>query len=212
MEFFVFPYSDDVIFKTLHPVEVEASDRPAREIGEDSEATFKTICDLCAAVPILTPSLQRLMMRMMGKSSRRVGPAHAIFPSERNIRFEEMEYELPRAAGLPTLKAAMAHIRKRRLPITFPFEFRLAAGDDIWMSPFNAGPRRLDLVPPVRQDALATGFHRDGGGAPRRRGPPALGQAPHPDDGRRAPALSARRRLRRPARPGIRPASSPIRT
>jgi FAD-linked oxidoreductase len=140
MEFFVFPYSDEVIFKTLHPVEVEAPPPPAREIGEDSEATFKTICDLCAAVPILTPSLQRLMMRMMGKASRRVGPAYAIFPSERNIRFEEMEYELPRAAGLPTLKAAMAHIRKRRLPITFPFEFRLAAGDDIWMSPFNAGP------------------------------------------------------------------------
>ncbi|HWU79933.1 MAG TPA: D-arabinono-1,4-lactone oxidase [Caulobacter sp.] len=140
MEFFVFPYSDEVIFKTLHPVEAETTDRPAREIGEDSEATFKTICDICAAVPILTPSLQRLMMRMMGKASRRVGPAYAIFPSERNIRFEEMEYELPRAAGLPTLKAAMAHIRKRRLPITFPFEFRLAAGDDIWMSPFNAGP------------------------------------------------------------------------
>ncbi|KRA61392.1 FAD-linked oxidoreductase [Caulobacter sp. Root656] len=140
MEFFVFPYSDEVIFKTLHPVEVEATAPPAREIGEDSEATFKTICDICAAVPILTPSLQRLMMRMMGKASRRVGPAYAIFPSERNIRFEEMEYELPRAAGLPTLKAAMAHIRKRRLPITFPFEFRLAAGDDIWMSPFNAGP------------------------------------------------------------------------
>jgi FAD-linked oxidoreductase len=140
MEFFVFPYSDEVIFKTLHPVEVEATAPPAREIGEDSEATFKTICDICAAVPILTPSLQRLMMRMMGKASRRAGPAYAIFPSERNIRFEEMEYELPRAAGLPTLKAAMAHIRKRRLPITFPFEFRLAAGDDIWMSPFNAGP------------------------------------------------------------------------
>jgi FAD-linked oxidoreductase len=140
MEFFVFPYSDEVIFKTLHPVEVEATAPPAKEIGEDSEATFKTICDICAAVPILTPSLQRLMMRMMGKASPRVGPAYAIFPSERNIRFEEMEYELPRAAGLPTLRAAMAHIRKRRLPITFPFEFRLAAGDDIWMSPFNAGP------------------------------------------------------------------------
>jgi FAD-linked oxidoreductase len=140
MEFFVFPYSDDVIFKTLHPVDAQEQGRPAREVGEDSEATFKTICDICAAAPFLTPSLQRLMMRMMGKSSRRVGPAHEIFPSERNIRFEEMEYELPRAAGLPTLKAAMAHIRKRRLPITFPFEFRLAAGDDIWMSPFNAGP------------------------------------------------------------------------
>ena len=140
MEFFVFPYSDDVIFKTLHPVEPKEPGRPRREVGEESEATFKQICDICAAVPMLTPPLQRLIMRMAGKSSRRVGPAHEIFPSERNIRFEEMEYELPRAAGLPTLKAAIAHIRKRRLPITFPFEFRLAAGDDIWMSPFNAGP------------------------------------------------------------------------
>ena len=140
MEFFVFPYSDDVIFKTLHPVPADTPGRPPSEAGETDEATFKMICDICAALPQLTPPLQRLIMRLAGKPSRRVGPAHAIFPSERNIRFEEMEYELPRAAGLPTLRAAIDHIRKRRLPITFPFEFRLAAGDDIWMSPFNAGP------------------------------------------------------------------------
>lgn len=140
MEFFVFPYCDDVIFKTLHPVEAKAPGRPAKEIGEDTEATFKAICDVCAAAPMLTPPLQRLIMRLAGKSTRRIGPAYEIFPSERNVRFEEMEYELPRAAGLPTLKAAIAHVRRRRLPITFPFEFRLAAGDDIWMSPFNAGP------------------------------------------------------------------------
>ncbi|KRA60158.1 FAD-linked oxidoreductase [Caulobacter sp. Root655] len=140
MEFFVFPYCDDVIFKTLHPVPADTPGRPPSEAGETDEATFKMICDICAALPHLTPPLQRLIMRLAGKSSRRVGPAHAIFPSERNIRFEEMEYELPRAAGLPTLRAAIDHIRKRRLPITFPFEFRLAAGDDIWMSPFNAGP------------------------------------------------------------------------
>jgi FAD-linked oxidoreductase len=140
MEFFVFPYSDDVILKTLHPIALTGSSRPAREIGDETEAGFKTICDLCAALPMLTPALQKLVMRMAGKPGRRVGPAYEIFPSERNLRFEEMEYELPRAAGVPTLKAAIAHIRKRRLPITFPFEFRLVAGDDIWMSPFNAGP------------------------------------------------------------------------
>ena len=140
MEFFVFPYCDDVIFKTLHPIEADNPGRPPKEIGEADEAIFKLACDLGAALPSLTPSLQRLLMRLAGKPSRRIGPAHLIFPSERNIRFEEMEYELPRAAGLPTLRAAIDHIRKRRLPITFPFEFRLAAGDDIWMSPFNAGP------------------------------------------------------------------------
>lgn len=139
MEFWVFPYSDDVIFKTLHPVPAEAADETLGKSGEGDEDTFRTICDLCAALPVLTAPLQKLMMKVAGKPARRAGPAFEVFPSERNVRFEEMEYEMPRAAGLPTLSAAMAHIRKRRLPITFPFEFRLVAGDDIWMSPFNIG-------------------------------------------------------------------------
>jgi FAD/FMN-containing dehydrogenase len=56
------------------------------------------------------------------------------------LRFEEMEYEMPRACGLDTLDEVVRWIRKRRLPVAFPFEFRVVAADDIWMSPMNAGP------------------------------------------------------------------------
>jgi len=31
-------------------------------------------------------------------------------------------------------------IRRKKLPVAFPFEFRIVAPDDIWMSPMNAGP------------------------------------------------------------------------
>jgi len=51
-----------------------------------------------------------------------------------------MEYELPRANGWAALKEVIAWIRKRKLPVTFPFEFRLTAADDLWLSPFNATP------------------------------------------------------------------------
>ncbi|MGA0600770.1 D-arabinono-1,4-lactone oxidase [Caulobacter sp. KR2-114] len=137
MEFFVFPYSDDVIFKTLHPAEPE----PGFVDGNDiDESAFRFFLDLGKSAPVLIPSLQKMMMLVQGKATRRVGPAYRIFPSDRTIRFEEMEYEFPRANGLETLKEAMAYIRRKRLPIAFPFEFRLAAGDDIWMSPFNQGP------------------------------------------------------------------------
>ncbi|ENZ83504.1 MULTISPECIES: D-arabinono-1,4-lactone oxidase [Caulobacter] len=172
MEFFVFPYSDDVILKSLHPIAPTETGRAAREIGDESEGAFRAICDLCAALPALTPALQRLVMRTMGKATRRVGPAYEIFPAERNIRFEEMEYELPRAWGVPTLKAAIAHIRKRRLPITFPLEFRLVAGDDIWMSPFNAGPgasvslHQYAKMPWRPAFAEIEAVMRDGGGRP----------------------------------------------
>ena len=56
------------------------------------------------------------------------------------MSFEEMEYEMPRAAGLRTLQEAIAWVRKRKLPVAFPFEFRWVAADDIWLSPFNNGP------------------------------------------------------------------------
>ena len=103
------------------------------------EATFRRILDISARLPFLTPFLQRLMMRT-NISGRRRGPAHAIFPSDRTIRFEEMEYEMPRAVGLEALDEVVGWIRKKRLPVTFPFEYRTVAADDIWMSPMNAGP------------------------------------------------------------------------
>ncbi len=137
MEFFVFPYSDDVIFKTLHPVAPEGEWKDGKDIDE---TIFRLVCDLGAASNMMIPTLQRLMMRASARPSRRTGPAYKIFPSERSIRFEEMEYELPRANGMATLLEAIAHIRRKKLPIAFPFEFRLTAGDDIWMSPFNRGP------------------------------------------------------------------------
>src|SRR3546814_17698890 len=47
---------------------------------------------------------------------------------------------MPRSAGLETLAEVVGWIRKKRLPVTFQFEYRTVAADDIWMSPMNAGP------------------------------------------------------------------------
>lgn len=136
VEFWVFPYGDQAILKTLNPAPEEG---PLERANDFDDRAFGVICEICAALPFLTPSLQRLIVRP-GIRQRRVGPAYRIFPSVRNVRFEEMEYELPRANAWPALREAIAWIRKRRLPVAFPFEFRLVAGDDIWLSPFNAGP------------------------------------------------------------------------
>jgi FAD-linked oxidoreductase len=144
-EFFVFPYADDVIFKTLHPVAGPIDMTEGQDIDEGS---FRTALEVARRAPRMIPSLQRTMMKLSGKPSTRSGPAWRIFPSDRSIRFEEMEYEMPRAAGLPTLLDTVAYIRKRKLPVAFPLEFRLCAADDIWMSPFNRG------------DAASISFHQ----------------------------------------------------
>jgi FAD-linked oxidoreductase len=136
VEFFVFPYGKYVVLKTLNPAPGEG---PLRHMTDMDDRAFRMVCDVCAALPFLTRRLQPIIVRP-GMRQRRVGPAYQIFPSDRTVPFEEMEYELPRANGWAALKEVIAWIRKRKLPVTFPFEFRLTAADDIWLSPFNATP------------------------------------------------------------------------
>jgi FAD/FMN-containing dehydrogenase len=136
VEFWFFPHADSVILKTL-----ESCDPcdPPPSTTDMEETAFRRLLNIGALAPPLVPFLQRTMMRT-NMNGRRRGPAHAIFPSDRTIPFEEMEYEMPQAAGLDTLDEVVGWIRRKRLPVSFPFEFRLVAADDIWMSPMNAGP------------------------------------------------------------------------
>ncbi|VVT14393.1 FAD-linked oxidoreductase [Sphingomonas sp. EC-HK361] len=136
IEFWFFPHADSVILKTLEPC--DPCDLPPSTTDME-ETAFRRVLNIGAVVPALVPFLQRLMMRAR-LSGRRRGPAHAIFPSDRTLRFEEMEYEMPRAVGLDTLDEVVRWIRAKRLPVSFPFEYRVVAADDIWMSPMHAGP------------------------------------------------------------------------
>ncbi|QMW24183.1 D-arabinono-1,4-lactone oxidase [Sandaracinobacteroides saxicola] len=147
-EFFIFPHADSVILKTLSltdPCE------PPPTTSDMEEAGFQRLLDIGVHLPMAVPLLQKLVMRGRFDAERR-GPAHSIFPSDRGIRFEEMEYELPRAAGFEALSEMLDWIRRRRLPVSFPFEYRVVAGDDIWMSPMNRGPvASLSMHQYVRQ-------------------------------------------------------------
>jgi FAD-linked oxidoreductase len=133
VEFFVFPYSDIAMLKILQP---KPSEGEMREQADMDDSAFRKVCDFCTLFPFVTPLVQKKIIPANLKR-RRVGPAYRIFPSERTVKFEEMEYELPRANGWPALREVIGWIRKKRLPVTFPFEFRIVAADDIWLSPFN---------------------------------------------------------------------------
>lgn len=95
VEFFLFPYANQVMLKTLHPCEDAGA-----ELAEDGgDAVFQACCDLAAAAPGAIPLVQRWLTRMW-RPSTRVGPSWRIFPAEREVRFEEMEYEVPIATRL----------------------------------------------------------------------------------------------------------------
>jgi FAD/FMN-containing dehydrogenase len=60
--------------------------------------------------------------------------SHKVFVTNRNVRFVESEYAVPRAA----LPEVLGELRKRvpelADPVMFPVEIRVAAADDIWLS------------------------------------------------------------------------------
>ena len=138
VEFFQFPYSDRVMVKILD--EIPTPEDPGQVAKDFDEGAFRFACEFARSVPLAIPLLHRLMARIGGAASESSGPAYQVFPSDRTVPFEEMEYEVPQEEGLDALSAAIQEIRRRHLPVVFPFEFRITAGDDIWLSPFNKGP------------------------------------------------------------------------
>ncbi len=83
-------------------------------------------------VPKVIPALNRMAG---GAASRRdrVADSFDVFASPRLVRFEEMEYALPRAHAAEALRAARAILE--RYPVSFPIELRFSAGDDALLSP-----------------------------------------------------------------------------
>lgn len=63
-----------------------------------------------------------------------------LLATTRPIKFNEMEYHLPRDRGLSALREVIAKMDRRK-DAFFPMEIRFIAPDDAWLSPFEGGPR-----------------------------------------------------------------------
>jgi FAD/FMN-containing dehydrogenase len=65
----------------------------------------------------------------------RLDYSHRIFPSERTIRFNEMEFALPEAHGSACVRAIRQLMQQKYPDIVWPIEYRTLGADDIWLSP-----------------------------------------------------------------------------
>lgn len=86
------------------------------------------------------PALRRALFNAIASVvsfDHRVGRSYQIFANVRNVRFNEMEYEVPREAGPDCLREILAVIKAQNLDTWFPIEYRYVQGDDIWLSQFQ---------------------------------------------------------------------------
>ena len=143
-EFFWFPFADDVLVKTLNETDKPAKPRRRAPDGEMSrgDRIMLRACEVSRFVPPLRGPIQRFMTRNAGD---RYAPGEAgkprwsydAFPSDRNVRFNEMEYAVPAESGPDCIAEVGAYMKACGVNFLFPLEFRYVAADDAWLSPFH---------------------------------------------------------------------------
>ena len=135
-EFFVFPHADSALTRTNDAVDQPAQPRSKLRAYVDdvllANRAFQLACAIGRAFPAAIPSLNRLVTRLAGTSTR-IDRSDRIFATPRLVRFTEMEYALPRPAAADAVRAIKA--TAERYAINFPIEVRFVAPDDALLSP-----------------------------------------------------------------------------
>ena len=133
IEFWAFLYADQVMLKTLD--ETDECIQPRKESWPLEDSLLMLCSELTRLLPSTNPYLQKLL-GVFVKPTCFVDWSSQIFPTPRNTRFNEMEYQIPVELGLQCLEEVLHCLRQHRVPMFFPIEFRYVKADDIWLSPF----------------------------------------------------------------------------
>ena len=107
IECFVFSHAEKLMLKTLD--ETDEEPQPRKE-SYPSEDMLLTICsELIKNVPSLNPYVQKLLGTFV-KPTMAVDWSSKIFPTVRNTKFNEMEYQIPVDDGLDCLRRGISGI------------------------------------------------------------------------------------------------------
>ncbi|KOV77902.1 MULTISPECIES: D-arabinono-1,4-lactone oxidase [unclassified Streptomyces] len=98
-----------------------------------SNGVFQVAQWVGRAAPATVPAIARIASRALSARTYTDIP-YKIFTSPRRVRFVEMEYAVPRAALVETLRELKAMVDRSGLRVSFPVEVRTAPADDITLS------------------------------------------------------------------------------
>ncbi len=133
-EFYAFPHASVGM-----EIRTEETDAPASPPEPEEPSALSSIRDLAMfLVQLGRPGVAVLDSMLAGQApSEKVGRSYRVLAHTRNDRFHEMEYTVPAEAGIDCLREILETIRRERIPVVFPIEFRYVAADDIWLSMFE---------------------------------------------------------------------------
>ena len=136
-ELYWFPHTDLALTKRNNrspgPAQPLSKGRKLLDDEVLSNGVFAATCALGKAVPALVPGINRVVSRALSARTY-TDLAPRVFTSPRRVRFEEMEYAIPREALPGVLRELRTLPERHGQRISFPVEVRVAPADDIALS------------------------------------------------------------------------------
>jgi len=135
-----FPHTDRMLTKRNTRLDADVSE--AAPVGRvrgwvDDELLSNSVFGALTAVanraPRMVPRMNQVAARALSERTYS-DVAHRVFTSPRRVVFREMEYAVPRAAGLDALREARRVVDASDWRISFPVEIRVAPADDVALS------------------------------------------------------------------------------
>jgi L-gulono-1,4-lactone dehydrogenase len=140
LDLYWFPHTDRMLLKRNDRLDADLSEaeplpRWRGWLDDDflANTVFGAACTAANQVPAVIPRLNGVLARAVTARSYS-DVAHRVFTSRREVVFREMEYAVPREAGLPALREARRAIEAADWRIGFPVEVRVAPADDVPLS------------------------------------------------------------------------------
>ena len=136
-EFFWLPYTNWTQTKFLdETTELESK----RNLWSDfnkivlENGVYWLLSEACRLVPPITQSISKFSAQAIARVEE-VQYSHRLFATPRMVRFQEMEYNIPREHLRSVLKEIRTCIDTQQFNVHFPIECRFVHSDAIWLSP-----------------------------------------------------------------------------
>lgn len=133
-EFYYIPFTG-MGFTDVQNITQEPASETDKIDQNDGAEDLKLARDMLSWSPKLREFVLGTYMKTISKEVT-VANSWQNYASERNVRFNEMEYHLPRENMVKAFKEIREVVEKNFPEVFFPFEVRYIQGDDIWLSPF----------------------------------------------------------------------------
>jgi L-gulonolactone oxidase len=160
-EFWTFPHSPLALTRTNDRTDAPVSaPGPARawlhDVLLDNHA-LELLSRTGRRFPRAIPRINRLAAAA-ASGRERIHASHRIFASPRLVRFDEMEYAIPREHAADAVRGAREILERH--PVNFPVELRFVAADDALLSPAHGRDtayvavhvfKGMDFEPPFRE-------------------------------------------------------------